>query len=294
MRKYKVLVLLFLLVFGSACKVTAQEINSLLWKISGNNVKSDSYILFSTPGICEINPVLLTKLSAIANNIKVYYTETALGNKKYDGESQKFMMIKDDRESISKLLPAKYYETLKVKMSESKIDEKVLNRLSALVVYNLLLKKASPECGAPNYIETALKGYAEKYGIEVRELLSTQEAFDFLYSFGNAYYVNEIENLLDNESAVKQDILSKSSLYETESITGLKELFTKSRFLNSRFSSNEILAGKRIKEIAGKLDPVINGGGVLVTLDLGNIMDSKNNILNELKSRGYVLTTVAQ
>lgn len=285
-------ILLLLLICGFTMNVTAQETNSLLWKISGNHVKSDSYILFSTSGVCDLSPVLLSKLSAIANNVKVYYTETALGNKKYDSLSQKFMMIKDQEEPINKLLPAKVYQALKIKMADRKMDEKVLNQLTALVIYNLLLADASPECKIPNYVETALKTYADKYGIEVKELLSTQEAFDFLNSYGNAYYINEIEDLLNNDSAIKQDLLSKSALYSAENITGLKELFTKSRFLNSKFS-NEAITGNRIKEVADKMMPVITEGGVLITLDLVNIIDSKNNILNELKKRGYVLTTLA-
>lgn len=283
---------MILLLLSAFSYAQAQDTNnnSLVWEISKDGVENSSYIVLTTSGICDIPAKVLNKASGLSREIKVYYTENALGNKKYDNLSEGFLMLKKGEPSIQKLLSADDYLKLKNRMSEQNMDEKVLNRLKPLLIYNLLMKKVSPECNTPSVVQQIFRTYADEHGIPTKELLDINETFGYLNSFGTDFYIAEIIELLNNQPKISEEIKEKADLYEIENLESLKQLFAKSSFLSSK-NKNATIAQNHIKKIS-KLISEIKDGGALFSLELTNAMDNKNNIFDELKSKGFTITIV--
>ncbi len=283
--------LMILALFSLFLNVEAQGIssNSLVWKISKNGSQESSYIVLTTGGVCEVPPSVLDKASGLLGKVKTYYTESAVGNKKYDSMSEQLLLLKKDDNPIRKLLPAKDYLKLKSKMAEGNMEEKVLNRLKPLVIYNLLMKKATPNCNTPNVVQEIFRSYADQYSVTTKEILNIHESFDYLESFGTDYYMSEILQLLNNTSVISSEIVSKAALYQKEDLKGLKSLYDKSAFLSSKFK-DESIAKNHIRTISALIDKV--KGGALFTLDITNVLDGRNNIFDELKAKGYSVSPV--
>ncbi|WP_443939441.1 TraB/GumN family protein [Pedobacter sp. MW01-1-1] len=289
MKKHYLLILLMISLFT---KTEAQSLdtksNSLLWEVSGNGIKGSSYMVFTTPSICESTPSLLEKMSGLRNSITHYYTETGINNPAYREQAQKYAYLKNGEQSIRKLISAKNYLRLKSIMEEEKISEKLLNQFNSLMIYNILSKAFTPECNKANYTEDLFREYADQHSYKVDAIFSLTEAFDLLNGYGSAYYIAEIEHLLSNQAKVTQEIKKKAALYKTENLAEIEQLYKSSHFLNSRFQ-NADLEEKRISQLVKKMDAVIKSGGILITLDMANAFNSGFNVISEMRKLGYTV-----
>lgn len=288
----KIFLLLIFLTFF--CKVNGQVFsekdNSLVWELTSKDSKKPSYIVFTTAGTCESNVGLLTKISHLLDKIKIYYTETGIGNPKNEKESQKYAFLSNADESVKKLLPDSVYLQLKSQVSGLVLPDN-LDKLSPVMINGIVAKTITPKCNISNNTEAIFINYAVKYKFEIRELLNVQEAFKILNSYGNAYYAAQINYMLQNKETVAADITKKAGLYVNEDMKGLQELYATSHFLNARYNLSE-LEKERTGLILSRINEAAKTGGALITLDLASVMSGKFNLFSELKNMGYDLRAV--
>ena len=265
--------------------------NSLLWKISGNSLKNDSYIVLTTPSLCGESSSLMSKMKDVSQGIKAYYTETGINNPKTASETEKLLRINDSNSTLNKILSSKTYSRVIEKLSKLQVDEKILNNYKPIYAYNVLSKAVYPECNHANYTEFLFRAYAEQYSIPVKELLSIKDAVSIINDYGNNYWSNEMEYVLNNEQEIKKMLSSKAEFYYQEDIQGINSLYKTSKLLNSRYEYPEI-EKKRTDLIVKGIIGAITKESCVITFDISCIMNQSTSVFRQLESIGYKITPV--
>ncbi|MGM1429433.1 TraB/GumN family protein [Sphingobacterium lactis] len=265
--------------------------NSLLWKISGNSLKNDSYIVLTTPSLCEESSSLMSKMEYVLHKVKAYYTETSINNPNTAIETEKLLRINDSKSTLNKILSSKTYMRVRANLSNVQVDERTLNNYKPIYAYNVLSKAVYPECSHANYTEFLFRAYAEQYGIPVKELLSIKDAVSIINDYGNDYWSNEIDYVLNNEQEIKQTLASKAEFYYKEDIQGINSLYKSTKFLNSRYEHSDI-EKKRTDLIVKSIIGAITKESCVITFDVSCIMNQSTSVFDRLESLGYKVTPV--
>ncbi len=293
MKKIVYCMILTMMGLLTASHSNAQEpiANSLLWKISGKGLKNDSYIVLTTPSLCGESSSLMSKMKNVSHEIKAYYTETGINNPKTAGETEKLLRINDSKSTLNKILSSKTYRIVTEKSSKVQVDEKTLNIYKPIYAYNVLSKAVYPECNHANYTESLFRAYAEQYSIPVKELLSIQDAVSIINDYGNDYWSNEMEYVLNNEQEIKKMLASKAEFYYEEDIQGIYSLYKTSKFLNSRYEHPDI-EKKRTDLIVKGIIGAITKESCVITFDISCVMNQSTSVFRQLESLGYTITPV--
>lgn len=290
MKKIIFFLISMIYVFNVNAQNSEQKDNSLVWKITNKDSKKNSYIVFTSASMCKSNPALISKVSHLLDEIKIYYTETGIGNAKNEKESQKYAFLKGSGQSVKEILSNDIYIQLKGQILGLKLPDS-LDKLNPVMVNSILIRTITPKCNVSNITELIFRKYAEKYNIEVRDLLTVQDAFKILNSYGNSYYADQIQYTLLNKEKVASDITRKAELYMNEDLKGIQKLYTQSTFLNARYVLKN-LEKERTDLLVSKIKEVVKNGDVLITLDLACIMNDGDNLFSALRNMGYDLNAV--
>ncbi|MCX2485523.1 TraB/GumN family protein [Pedobacter sp. MR2016-24] len=270
----------------------AQELqlsdNSLVWELSGKGMNNSSYIVLTTSNTCETQVSLLKKVAGIADKINVYYTESNVNDPENSKEAQKFAFVGQGDKNIADLLPAASYEKVKTKLAAMKVDEKAMISFTPFMIFNILSRSITPECNKVNQTEETFRSYALQRKYEVKSLFLLEEAFSFITAYGNDYYVQGIEDIVENEEKIKEVLKTKASLYADEEIAGIQKLYGSTFFLNSRFKNKE-LENKRIAMLTEKIVLATQKGAVIISIDITNVMSPEYNLFSELRKQGYTI-----
>ncbi|MBC8985356.1 TraB/GumN family protein [Pedobacter sp. N36a] len=261
--------------------------NSLLWKVSKNGINGSSYIAFTMADLCETSPSLLGKMTKLADKLDTYYTET---DQTTNEVMEKILKIENSDESLRNILPAKYYLKTKLKLGDT-YDEKKINHYHPAVIYNWLARRITPECNNVNLTQQIFLAYAEQHAYPTKGLTRFEELFNISKKSGTAYYISEIKNIIDNEDQIKQDVQIKAALYLKENLHELEKLYNKSSYLNLKPAA---VSGfeNRIRLLTERLDKAFKTGNIIVTVNLNSVMYPNNNIFDELRKMGYLLSPV--
>ncbi|MGB7526804.1 TraB/GumN family protein [Sphingobacterium cellulitidis] len=291
----KIIYYMILTMMGTliASQSNAQELkeNSLLWQISGNSLKNDSYIVLTTPSLCVESNSLMGKMEDILDKVKAYYTETGINNPNTAAETEKMLRINDSKSAINKILTSKAYMRVRAKLSKINVNEETLNSYKPIYAYNVLSKAVYPECNHANYTEFLFRAYAEQYNIPVKELLSIKDAVSIIDAYGNDYWSNEIDYVLNNEQEIKNILASKAEFYYNEDIQGINSLYIRTRFLNSRYEHADIERLRTdllVKSIIG----AITRESSVITFDIACVMNQSTSVFKRLELLGYKVTPV--
>jgi uncharacterized protein YbaP (TraB family) len=290
MKKIIFFLISMIYVFNVNAQNSEQKDNSLVWKITNKDSKKNSYIVFTSASMCKSNPALISKVSHLLDEIKIYYTETGIGNAKNEKESQKYAFLNSSGQSVKEILSNDIYIQLKGQILGLKLPDS-LDKLNPVMVNSILMRTITPKCNVSNITELIFRKYAEKYNIEVRDLLTVQDAFKILNSYGNSYYADQIQYTLLNKEKVASDITRKAELYMNEDLKGIQKLYTQSTFLNARYVLKN-LEKERTDLLVSKIKEVVKNGDVLITLDLACIMNDGDNLFSALRNMGYDLNAV--
>jgi uncharacterized protein YbaP (TraB family) len=276
-------------------KVNAQQFqekdNSLLWRINSKNSDKVTYLVFTTGSLEVVNPGLITKVSHVLADIKVYYSETGLSDPENNDVFQKFAFIKKPEESVTKSLSKTSMKDLNLELAKIKIPEEIIIRLVPAAIPGMLTQSATANTKNINLIENTFRAYAKQLNLPVKTLITLDESYKFVNDYGRNYYLKLIEYQLQNKKQIIADLHDKAAFYTEEDIAGIQKLYAKSSFLSYRYTSDAIEKSK-ISLIAERIDEVVKTGGALITIDVINMMNPNKNIISELEKIGYTFTPI--
>lgn len=182
----------------SSIGVKAQEMKlkiiiptSLLWKISGNGLTADSYILF-TENTCEKNIQLSAQAKEALGKVNVVAVENNLYDSPDANKMNGISHASADSEQIKNNLDASQFDLLQTKLVEFGIPQeylKVYNKFSFGSLYYVLADALKP-CGdnPGELFETYFMKYAKKNKLTYETIQSVDDVISEYRIQPNSYW----------------------------------------------------------------------------------------------------------
>lgn len=282
----------FLLITTNALAQSSKNENSLLWKISGNGLKADSYILLTTTNLCKSTP-LNSKVTMALNSVKYVCYEQGSKDPKNKPKLQALGMVNNEKQAVKNNLSSSVYNGLVDKATEAGLDENSINMIKPVFLFKTIINNTIVECNTSStkLYEDFVRDYANKKAIKQGELFGLEEYTKLFDSYDKSFWDKSIGFLLNNSGKMLTDLEAKESFYVQESMNGLKSLFSTNSFLNARYSYTEIENAK-MKLSSSRIDATVKSQPTLFLIDFASVANPKTSLFTFLDKLGYELSPV--
>ncbi len=283
----------FLFIATNVVAQTSRNENSLLWKISGNGLKADSYILLTTTNLCKSTP-LSGKMVAALNNVKYICYEQSSRDPKNKPKMQALGMVSNDKQSAKNNLSSPIYNGLVDIASEAGLDENTVNMIKPVFLFKTIINNTIVECNTSStkVYEDYIRDFANKKSLKQGDIFTLEEYTKLFDGYDKAFWDKSIGFLLNNGAKMQTDLEAKENLYAQENVFGLTSLFIANGFLNARYGYPEIEAAK-MKLSSSRMDPMIKTQPTLFLIDFMSVANPKSSLFNYLNKLGYELSPVS-
>jgi uncharacterized protein YbaP (TraB family) len=266
--------------------------NTLLWKISGNNLSKPSYVFGTMHMICANDIELSDSLkNAIANSDNVYL-ELDMDDMWQMMSAMMHMNMKGDT-TLSDLLSADDYKKVKeyFQKQSSLIPFKLMERYKPLLIESMVMEQ-STACDNMIVIEQLVMEEAKKNGKEIKGL----ETFDYQlgifdkipYKLQAQQLVKMVNEAKEGDSKDENEIKVLTDAYRRQEINKMDEL-TKDDPSIGGFT--DILLYDRNAAWAKKLQELMPGNSLVIAVGAGHLPGEKG-VLNLLRKAGYKVEPV--
>lgn len=278
--------IIFLLSVLTLSVSSAQKQSSLLWKISGKNLKKPSYIFGTFHLLCADDLQLPDTLQSIIHQSKQVFFEIKMDDPDMYRKVQKIIVMKDGHK-LNDFISAKDYDSLSAFFqNKTKIP---LNFVATYKPYLLvpLLYQSMLGC-TPIAFELELQKISKKdstpvYGLETVEF--QMQLFDSIPYEQQAKML--LKNLYEFEQS-KKDLQKMVAVYKRKNIEEIKNSVKNDKDFNKY---EEVLLTSRNRNWI----PLIANAAYLMpsffAVGAGHL-GGENGVLNLLQQKGYTITPV--
>ncbi len=286
----KLACLFALIVLGFACLSQEKPENTLLWRISGKNLKTPSYLFGTIHMICGNDIQLSDSLkSAIRQSDKVYLELDMDNIFELMGVITKMKMKGDT--TLADLLTAAEYEKVKsfFKTQKTLIPFSMLETYKPLVAASTLMQ-ASIDCDNAISLEQLIMQEAKSKNKKINglEIMSYQMSiFDSIpYKLQAKQLVEYVDNYGKDDNKEFEEL---SEAYRKQQLSKLEELTKKEDMGMERFT--EILLYQRNINWVNKLKDLLANNTLVIAVGAGHL-PGERGVINLLKKAGYKVEPV--
>ncbi|MDI9311220.1 MAG: TraB/GumN family protein [Limnohabitans sp.] len=273
--------------------------NTILWKITGKDIKEASYILLTTP-TCNPHSVLGAKLYKVLESIKNIAIEDNINSKENAVKLKDLLVPKTDSQKFKNTLSAtevddlirKAKETNAINADANDFQIKLfINQYRSLYVLSLLYASANP-CSTSSLekIEDILADFSRKKSIAFEALFSPEEIFNEYDKYTKEFWRQNILYTGYNNVQVKSAITIKNNLYSTENMKALTAFLASNDYYKIKYQENNITIHNRV--LIKKIITTIQKQPTLIAIGVVNYLLTNNSIYELLKKEGYTITPV--
>lgn len=275
-----------------AQKTSPTNVNTLLWKVSGNGLAKPSYIFGTMHMICASDLELSDSLkNAIKNSDKVYL-ELDMDDMMQMMSAMMHMTMKGDT-TLSDLLSPEDYKKVKdyFEKSETPLPFAMMEKYKPMLLESMIMKE-SATCDNMVVIEQLVMKEAKEYDKEIKGL----ETFDYQLSiFDKIPYklqAQQLVKMVDEDKDDKKDEQDEMKIltdaYRKQELNKMDEL-TKDDASIGGFT--DILLYDRNANWAKKLKELMASNSLVVAVGAGHL-PGKKGVLNLLREAGYKVEPV--
>ena len=270
----------------------SKEANTLLWKITGKDLKQPSYLFGTIHMFCSDDEVLSDSLKYVISKCDEVYLEVdisdifemigAIGQMKMrDDTTLSDLLTKKDYEKVknyfeknSSMMPFSMLETFKPILAASTIAESALTCESVVFMEQLIADEAKKS-------DKKLKGL---------ETMSYQAGIldNIPYKQQAMELVKYIDNLNDDKGADKE-MEEMVSAYKNQDLKKMEELMMKSDIGVNNYT--DILLYNRNRNWVAKLKTLLPSKALVIAVGAGHL-PGEQGLINLLRKEGYTVTPV--
>lgn len=278
----KKLLLLFVAWIGLSI-ANAQE-NSLLWKVSGKDLKQDSYILGTIHILCPADFNMPSKINNAINNVNEVVFEVNLFNPDNAAKAQESAMTPQPN-FLNNLAPSKI-KLIDSVLTANQLSIKMFDMLSPATMTSLLALK-SFNCPNPMEYKSVEK---EVYDLAQNKKISDLETIDFQMQMLNSFSTPEyFYKYLNNYDEAALLTLSMVDAYKKEDLKKLETVMTDPKWMEKE--QFDIMLTNRNKNWIKSLIPKMKDEKILVAVGAGHLI-GKEGLIELLKKEGYKVTPI--
>lgn len=265
----------------------ASASNSLLWKVSGKNLSTPSYIFGTIHAICKEDYFFTPKMKEALENSKKLMLEVDLSDPSTTTSMQSHLMLPEGQTLKDFFDNEEEYQNFAKQIkAQHDIDVEFFSRFKPFMLISMLTMK-SQSCATESY-EMSLMKLASQKNIEVDGLessLSQLEIFDRMPK-------QDIKNMLMSSSqaadSANHEFANMIRFFKDQNVDALYTLITSSPDISGH--ETELISGRNIKWM-NKLMFEMKDQPCFVAVGAGHLGGEKG-LLQLLRNEGYTLEAV--
>jgi uncharacterized protein YbaP (TraB family) len=284
----------FFLIFISICNLLMgqpfskndynKDNNSLLWEISGKDIKQPSYLFGTFHLMCKEDIRFSENLFRALKYSSSLYLEIDLDDPANTFSALKYMYMKDGV-TLSKLLDSLHYKKIKNFFSDSlhmsmTMIEKMKPTFSSSLVYPFMMTCKSTDGIEMELIKISKAQQKETYGFETIEFQSS--------IFDNIPYheqVAELYNMIDSIDVYKLNFIKMLSLYKSQRLDEIEKSFDDEQGFEEH---KDVMLTNRNKNWLSQLKIILPKSNIFIAVGAGHLAGD-NGLIQLLKNEGYTL-----
>lgn len=259
--------------------------NSLLWEISGKDLKKPTYIFGTFHMMCKDDIHFSETLKKAFSGADKVYFEMDLDDLSNTLGGLLFMNMKDGK-TLKDLYTPDEYEKVETYFKDSlKTPLSLVQRMKPLFLQAMMYPKLMP-CKNMSGIEQELMVLAKD---QKKEILGFEDIAFQSSVFDSIPYDVQAKELLkgiDSLHSYADEFNEMLNVYKTQRVMEIEKLFTESDFTMG--AGQEILLDNRNKNWVKQLKEIMPKNGVFVAVGAGHL-PGKYGVLNLLREEGYIV-----
>ena len=266
----------------------SQELEkSLLWKISGNGLKDDSYLFGTIHITCDAT--LDDNTLRALDNTKQLYLELDMDEKSMQMQMMKLMMMKDGAK-LSTLLSPEDFKILDEFMKKNlNMSAKLFDSFKPFMISSMLFPKML-DCKSQS-VESELMKITKEQN---EEIFGLEKAEDQMKVFDEISYQDQADELLktvkDNLEKDKKEFQEMITIYQNKDIEGMLKMMSDSD--NKITSENQdILLNDRNKKWIPIMVKIMKDKPTFFGVGAGHLA-GEEGVIKLLRKQGYKVEAV--
>lgn len=279
----KKLFLIQLCAILSMATIFAQE-NSVLWKISGNNLKADSYLLGTIHILCPEDFVMHDKVKRVIGEVDQVIFEVDLFNPENTALMQQRMM--SPTQDFLSNLKSDQIQLIDSVLTANQLSIKMFDMLHPAMVMSLLTLK-SFNCPNPmeiKSVENEVHKLAE--GKNIADLETIEFQMEMLSKIATPEYFYNYLKLYDEASKLTQQMVIA---YNKQDLSILEEVITDPNWMTPEVY--DLMLTQRNNNWLDVIPSRISENKTLIAVGAAHLI-GKDGLIQQLREKGYTVTPV--
>ncbi len=264
--------------------------NTLLWRISGKNLKTPSYLFGTIHMICGNDIQLSDSLKSAIRQSDNVYLELDMDNIfELMGVMTKMKMKGDT--TLADLMTAAEYEKVKAffKNQKTLIPFSMLETYKPMVAASTLMQ-ASMDCENAISMEQLIMQEAKSKDKKINGLETMSYQMSIFDSIPYKLQAKQLVEYVDNyDKADNKEFEELSQAYRKQQLSKLEDLTKKEDMGMERFT--EILLYQRNTNWVNKLKDLLSNNSLVIAVGAGHLPGDRG-VINLLKKAGYKVEPV--
>lgn len=281
---FRFAVLLFIFIFPAAISAQTKSPkleNSLLWEVSGKELKKPSYLYGTIHMICSKDYFLSEKTKKAFDVSDKLYLEINFTDPNEMSQMQQLAMGK---EPLSKKLTREQLAKLDSILKKSTgMGVQQVDSFSLLTVLSLISMK-SFGCADLKFYEMEFSEAAKKRNVSIYGLETVKSQFEMLE---NAYSNDEILKLLEESTAEESEQLVTA--YKDENIDSMYALTTDEKFTSEK-TKKQILDNRNVNWVKA-MPELMKQNSAFFAVGAGHL-GGELGVINLLRKEGYTVKPI--
>lgn len=279
----KKLFLIQLCTILSMATIFAQE-NSVLWKISGNNLKADSYLLGTIHILCPEDFVMHDKVKRVIGEVDQVIFEVDLFNPENTALMQQRMM--SPTQDFLSNLKSDQIQLIDSVLTANQLSIKMFDMLHPAMVMSLLTLK-SFNCPNPmeiKSVENEVHKLAE--GKNIADLETIEFQMEMLSKIATPEYFYNYLKLYDEASKLTQQMVIA---YNKQDLSILEEVISDPNWMTPEVY--DLMLTQRNNNWLDVIPSRISENKTLIAVGAAHLI-GKDGLIQQLREKGYTVTPV--
>lgn len=269
---------------AGASSATNQQVNTLLWKITGKGLRQPSYIFGTMHILCADDAKLSDSLKKAIRDCDEIYFEIDMTDMTGMISAMKLMRMNDDKK-LSDLLNAADYEKVKKYFEKhpSLLPFSMLERFKPMLISSLIEENDLP-CKTTNGMELVIMKQAKEddkkiYGLETAAFQAS--LFDSIPYKDQAL---DLVKYIDSSDEYKKMTDTLANAYKTQDMNKIEQLTIKEDPGTASFM--DLLLYGRNRKWVGNMQKLLPDKSILFAVGAGHLPGDQG-LISLLRKNGY-------
>lgn len=268
--------------------VFAQELQTLLWEVSGKGLSNPSYVFGTIHVICPSDFQISDSIKKVFEKTEQVYLELDMDNPDLMAELQREFVLADDKTIKDYLNEADYKELENYIKTNFGLDMKVFGQMKPIALSSMMyitLLRCQPKSYETEFVAMALAKNREVYGLEsVKEQMGYFNAIPY-----KTQYAELVKNL-KNQDKARSDLNKLIDSYLTNDLNKIQQIILDSDWGGFKGYENTLLYDRNQRWI-GQMTSVMSRTPTFFAVGAGHLGGEKG-VIALLKKQGYKVRAI--